>query len=675
MLKFVKNLILIIFILALLAVISGGAWFYLTYGKHIIELQGRARSIARKTKVEDFKEAQTSLVYAADGSLISVLRAEKDVYYLEHDLIPKAAIHAMLATEDRKFYTHTGYDLLSNVRASILLIKNKGEIHQGASTITQQLARIIYLTNDVTWERKITELFLAQELEKRYSKNQIMEFYLNNIYFAEGHYGIQAAAYGYFGKSATALSLSEIAFICTIPNNPTLYNPVTNYDNVMFRRDKVLLQMYEEGYVTRNEYEDALKEKITLDNGSNAYGLRGMERKDYIETFTYHCAIKALMAEEGFVFRYDFTNDADKARYDEEYYEKYYRLQKSLYTKGYRIYTSIDLERQRLLQAAIDDNLADFDEVNENGIYSLQASAVCIDNETGKVVAIIGGRSQEHQGYSLNRAYQSFRQPGSAIKPLVVYTPLFEQGIYPDQKEVDERFKGGPRNSDGVYSGEITIRRAVESSKNTVAWKLFLRLTPAKGLSYLKAMNFSRIVDDDYNPASSIGGLTYGVSSLEMASAYATLANDGIYGGADCIIQIMDSMGDPLLGGSDEGKRIYKKNATLIMTDVLKGVMKNGTGRRLAMPGMIVAGKTGTTEDLKDGWFCGYTKYFTTAVWVGYDMPRKLDGLAGNTYPGYIFRDYMNQVHEGLAPKDFERYADDRVLYEEIWGGDKEEDE
>lgn len=659
--KVIRRFFAILLLIFLLAIIVAGTWFYFTYGKHILELQRNAKKIASGTRTEDFKEAQTSLVYASDGSLISVLKAEKDVYYLEYTQIPKAVVSAMLATEDRKFYTHGGYDLLANVRASILLIKNKGEIHQGASTITQQLARTVYLTNEVTWERKITELFLAAELEKKYTKDQIMEFYLNSIYFANGHYGVQAAAYGYFNRSVSELSISEIAFICTIPNNPTIYNPVTNFDNTMERRDKVLSQMYDEGYISEKEYKTAIKEDIVLD-------LMTIERKNYAESYTYYCAIRALMEREGFVFRNDFIDNDDKEEYEKLYYESYYRIQKSLYTKGYRIYTSIDLDKQKALQDAINNNLSMFDKTTDEGIYELQASAVCIDNDTGKVIAIVGGREQEYNGYTLNRAYQSFRQPGSAIKPLIVYTPLFEKGVYPDNMTVDEKFEGSPRNADGSYAGEITIRRAVEVSKNTVAWKLFLELTPQHGLSYLKAMNFSRIVDTDYVPAASIGGLTYGVSSLEMASAYTALENEGVYRNPTCIIQIMDAKGNALLNITDNSKRIYDRNASLIMTDVLKGVMTNGTGRKLQLNNMTSAGKTGTTGDQRDGWFCGYTRYYTTAVWVGYDMPRTMEGLAGNTYPGYVYKDFMNQIHEGLADKDFEKYIDNRPVYEQIWG-------
>lgn len=654
----VKRLFQILFVVLLLFVVAGAVWFYITYGRLLLGYQSKANSLVKQSTVDTFRASQTSLVYSADGELISTLKGEKDVYYLTFENIPEYAIQAMICTEDRKYYEHDGFDLFANIRAAIVLIKNKGEIHQGGSTITQQLARNIFLSNDVTWERKITEIFVAMALEKKYSKKQIMEFYLNNIYFANGHYGIQAASMGYFGKSVRELTLSQIAFLCAIPNNPTDYNPLRNFDDTMLRRDKVLLQMMEQGAITETEYNAAVKEEITLN-------LSQMERQNYAESYTYYCAIRALMENEGFVFRNEFADEEDRTNYEALYYEAYYRIQKTLYTGGYRIYTSIDLKKQAQLQQAIDEELSGFTETGEDGVYELQASAACIDNASGRVVAIVGGRSQETEGYTLNRAYQSFRQPGSAIKPLIVYTPVFERGRYPDDIVVDEKFEGGPRNSGEVYSGEIPLIYAVSVSKNTVAWKLFLELTPQTGLSYLLKMGFRRIVATDYVPAASLGGFTYGVSAVEMASAYAALENDGEFSVPTCIVKITDSEGKEIVGGETTKIKVYSANAARMMTYCLQEVMKTGTGRKLALDGQIAAGKTGTTNDQKDGWFAGYTAYYTTAVWVGCDMPKEMDDLKGNTYPGRIWQSFMNQIHEGLELAEFPVYTDNRPKIEE----------
>jgi len=646
--KFIWNLVKVLIVLILLAALVVGIWAYKEYARPVLALRAKAERIAGQSKPEDFKSALTSVVYDANGEKISTLRSEKASYYLTYQELPRYAVDVMLVTEDKKFYAHEGVDLLANVRAFYYLVKNKGEITQGGSTITQQLARNIYLTNEVSYERKLVEVFLAWELEDLYTKNEILEYYLNNIYFGNGYYGIQAAAYGYFGRSVKDLSLSETIFICAIPNNPSLYDPLVRMDKTLARRDRMLKQMWEDGKITEAEYDTAVKEEITL-------GRTSVSRHNYVETYVYYCAIRALMEQDGFLFRTEFSGEVDRTAYEERYEAAYSYWQQKLYTGGYRVYTSIDLDKQALLQQAVNEGTADFFDVNEAGIYELQASAVCIDNETGYVVAIVGGREQEYAGYTLNRAYQSFRQPGSAIKPLIIYTPWFERGLVPDSVVLDAKFDGGPKNS-GSYLGETTVRTAVEQSKNTVAWKLFTELTPETGLSYLKQMKFRRIMATDYVPAASLGGFTYGVSTLEMAAAYAALENDGIFRSPTCIVQITDMDGREVVGDTVKKTRIYEQNAARIMTDVLTGVMTRGTARKKNLENALAAGKTGTADDKKDGWFVGYTSYYTTSVWVGCDMPKELESLSGSSYPLSIWKDYMDTIHEGLPVKEFEPY-------------------
>jgi len=652
----VAGFFLVLFLLAFVALLILGIIFYNKYGKRILELKDEAEQIAAASTPEDFRAFETSVCYWSDGSVMSVLKGERDVYYLSFGSIPKYVKNAMMATEDRKFYEHSGYDIYAILRAAKAYLDNEGEIRQGGSTITQQLARTVYLTNEKTVERKVKEVFLAVNLEKMYTKDEILEFYINNIYFANGYYGIQAAAEGYFSKTVGELTLSQTAFLCGIPNSPSDYDPVKRFESTLKRRDSVLKQMRENGYISAEEYKEAVAEEIVLDRS------RG-EKKDYAETFSYHCAVRSLMKQEGFELRNVFSDAEDEELYRTLYEEEYYRLKRSLYTKGYRIYTSLNREKQEQLQSAIDEELSSYDEINDNGVYSLQASGTCIDNDTGYVIAIIGGRSQKYEGYTLNRAYQSPRQPGSSIKPLIVYTPSFERGYYPDTKVIDERFEGGPRNSGGVYSGEIDIRYSVSVSKNTVAWKLFEELTPKVGLSYLLRMNFESLKETDEVPAAALGGLTYGATALEMTSAYAALANDGVYRTPTCIVRISDADGKTVVGGfgnENDRVRIYDKNAARMMTDVLKTVMLSGTGRRLALDGITSAGKTGTTNSQKDGWFVGYTAYYTTGIWVGYDYPREMKELMGNTYPGYIWKSFMDSIHEGMPDKDFEPYTDPR---------------
>ncbi len=648
--KFIWGTVKVLIILLLLAALVAGIWAYREYARPILALRAKAEHIAEQSTEADFKSALTSIIYDSNGEKISTLRSGMASYYLKYEELPRWAVDVMLVTEDRKFYSHEGVDLLANVRAFYYLAKNKGKITQGGSTITQQLARNIYLTNEVSYERKLVEVFLAWELEDLYSKNEILEYYLNNIYFANGYYGIQAAAYGYFGRSVKDLSLSETIFICAIPNNPSLYDPLVRMEKTLERRDRMLKQLLEAEKITKAEHDAAVAEEIVLNKGS-------ITRHNYVETYVKYCAVRALMEQDGFVFRTRFSGEVDKAAYEERYNESYDYWQQKLYTGGYRIYTSIDLEKQALLQEAVNEGTAEFTGVNEEGIYELQASAVCIDNETGHVVAIVGGREQEYAGYTLNRAYQSFRQPGSSIKPLIVYTPWFERGLTPDTLVLDEKFEGGPKNA-GSYSGVITVRHAVEQSKNTTAWKLFSELTPEEGLSYLHTMKFRRIVENDYVPAASLGGLTYGASALEMAGAYAALENDGVFRTPTCIARITDTDGKEVVGDAAKKIRVYEQNAARIMTDVLKGVMTVGTARKNNLETAIAAGKTGTADDKKDGWFIGYTAYYTTSVWIGYDLPKEIENLSEKAYPVSIWKAYMDAVHEGLPVVEFEPYAE-----------------
>lgn len=645
------------FVLMLLVVAAVGVYYYGGYASQVQHMKEEAAGFVRKSTEATFRAAQTSVVYDKDGNTISTLKGEKDVYYLPYEKIPTDVCAAIVSIEDKKFYQHSGIDYKAIFRAVKAAIEN-GEVTQGGSTITQQLARTVFLTQDRTWQRKVEEMFLAVELEKKYSKTKILEFYLNNIYFGNGYYGIQAASIGYFNVEADQLDLSQTAFLCAIPNNPTLYDPLTNMQNTLGRRDRILDQMLEDGKIAESACLMAKAEEITLNRPAHA-------KNNYVETYTYYCAIRLLMEREGFKFQTEFKNEEEREAYNERYNEKYTECQKELYTAGYRVYTSIDLGLQAMLQKAVDENLAGFTEVNEEGVFKLQGAGVCIDNETGYVRAIAGGRSQDFSGYTLNRAYQSYRQPGSSIKPLIVYAPAVERGYTPDSIVKDEPIEDGPSNANGGYSGEMTVREALSRSKNTIAWKLFEELTPKTGLSYLKAMNFAKITKEDERLTSSLGGLTNGVSPVEMTAAYAALQNDGNYRRPTCIIKITDADGVEILSTEQEEKKVYKTTAARMVTDMLATAITEGTGRGLGVTGMPSAGKTGTTNDNKDGWFAGYTRYYTTAVWVGYDMPAELPGLSGSTYPGAVWHSFMENCHAGLPPAEFLPYVE-MDLYQKI---------
>lgn len=648
--------IIISYILVIFTIVGviGGYYAYEKFGKKILEFRENAIEIVRNSDESTFRQDETSVVYDTNGKKIREVTGEKEVYYKTYDEIPAYFVEAMVSVEDRRFYEHKGVDYEGIARAAYILFKNDGNITQGASTITQQLARGIFLTNEVSYERKIKEIFIAWELEKKYTKQQILEFYLNTIFFSNGYYGIGSAAKGYFGKSLDELSVSEVAFLCAIPNSPTYYDPRTNYSHTIERRNKILKDMYGQGYLNELELELALDEKIELAEVEPV-------THDYIETYTNFCATEALMKAAGFQFQYKFEDIDEQHEYNKRYRQVYDEYYASLYTGGYQIYTSIDREKQKLLQSTVDEVLVMDEEKNEEtGVYNLQGASTCIDNATGRVVAIVGGRSQpEIKGYSLNRAYQSARQPGSTIKPLIVYTPQLERGYTPATTVDDTDFEDArmPANSGLSYSGMTSLAAAVAASKNVVAFRLFGQLTPEVGADYLLNMNFNYLtIEDRHNMAACLGGLTYGATTVEMASGYCTIENDGEFRKPTCIVKITDSKGNVIVDDKIESRPVYEMNASRMMTSMLKGVFTGGTASGLGIPGMSCAGKTGTTDNNTDGWFCAFTPYYTTSVWVGYDTPQSTRGLWGSTYPGRIWHNYMAQIHEGLTDIGFPDY-------------------
>ncbi|MDD6334320.1 MAG: transglycosylase domain-containing protein [Clostridia bacterium] len=638
--RMIRRLILLTILLALVTVLAVLSPKIIK----VIKLAQDAKQIVAASTVDTFRESGTTVIYDAEGNELCTMRESKDMYYVDISQIPEGLQDAFVVMEDKDFYKHKGIDFKAIIRAIIANTEND-EIVQGASTITQQLAKNIFLSQEVTWERKVKEIFVARELEKKYSKKQILEFYLNNIYFANGYYGVGAAAKGYFSKEAGELSLSEQAFIAAIPNNPSRYNPLTNFDKTKERRDNILTRLYNDDYINSMNYYTAVDSEVVLSQQPVA------SKNNSVETYARHCATEGMMQANGFVFRTNFISDYDYEEYRRLYEESYTVFQQKLLSGGYMVYTSIDMGLQEKLQSAVDDNLKNYTS-QKDGVYEMQSSATCIDNTTGNVVAIVGSRSQELEGYTLNRAYQSYRQPGSSIKPLIDYLPYLEKGNNPDTIVTDEYIQDGPKNADGTYMGDITLRTAVSLSRNTVAWNILKEIGTRVGSSYLINQGFHKVwMDKEYN-AISIGGFTYGVSTEEMAGAYATIANDGDYRRATCVVSIIDRNGKTVLDTSNRSEKIYDTEACRMMTDMLKSVVTDGTGRGAVPDNVIVAGKTGTTNSNYDSWFCGYSAYYTVAVWQGYDYPAS---IPQNCTIG-IFRQFMEQAHKGLVKKDFPKY-------------------
>ena len=635
-----QTLIVIAFILVIVLLVRSN------YAGGILSLRKEAIETVKNSTIEDLQGQRVGVIYDADGGVLAELKNERNIRYLSSEEIPQTVKDAFVSVEDKRFYKHRGVDFFALTRAVTKLI-NKDAITQGGSTITQQLSRNVFLSHEVSWQRKVKEIFISLELEKIYSKDQILEFYVNNIFYGNNCYGIESASRKYFGKPVSECSLSQAAFLCAIPNSPTRFDPLKNKENTLQRRDVILEAMYDNNKISEAEYKEALAEEITVDSHSVSY------EQSWAKPYVIHCLVEEMMAADGFTFEYDFAQVTDKEAYEERYNEAFSKYREELYRSGYQIYTSIRPEHQAALQKAIDEKLEPYNTKNTNGTYALQCAATCIDNETGLVTAIVGGRSQEDVSYDYNRAYLSSRPPGSAIKPLVVYTPLLERGYTADSTVQDQKSADGPRNANNQYSGSISLRTAVEKSKNTVAWDKFNELGADTAMQYLLEMEFTDIMPQDYTGSSALGGFTKGVSSLEMGAAYAALENGGVYRTPSCIVKVEDSYGNLIMEHSAREKQVYEPGAAKAMTDILEGVMTRGTASGQGLKSMPSAGKTGTTNENKDGWFAGYTPYYTTSIWVGYDSPRWLKGLTGSAYPAEIWNIYMEEIHSGLPAKNF----------------------
>ena len=603
---------------------------------------------------QDFHMLSDTEIYDKNDQLIGLINAGH-YEYVPINEISMNLQNAYIAQEDRRFKSHSGVDWIATFRAGLALIKNRGEITQGGSTITQQVIKNTYLTQEKSFTRKIVEILLAPEVEKKYSKADIMEFYCNTNFYGNHCYGVEAASRYYFGKDANDLEAYEAAVLVGISNSPTAYNPVRNPEASLKKRNDVLQSMLEVGYLTEDEYQNAISQPLNIvqeeGEGSN---------ENYMSSYAIHCAALTLMKLDNFQFQYIFKDKSDYDSYMENYQATYTEKADDIRAGGYRIYTTLDQDLQNALQTQIDSVLSPYTELQDNGKYALQGAGVIVDNMTNSVVAVVGGRGTDDV---YNRAYLSARQPGSTIKPLIDYGPAFDTGeYYPSRLVDDHKWDDGPSNSGGSYYGNISVREALNRSLNTVAWQILSDIGVDYGLNYLGEMEFQKIsYVDNGIPSLSIGGFTNGVRVVDMAKGYSTLANNGVYNDQTCIRKIdHEHNGELTKNLKAHTQVVYQQDSAYMLTDILKGTLNEsyGTGYGLALEnGMPAAGKTGTTNSSKDTWFCGYTRYYTTAVWVGYDTPRAMPGIYGKTYAGKIWKQVMDQIHEGKEPLDWEQPA------------------
>ena len=633
--------------------------------------------------------------------------------YVTIDEIPADLQHAFVAIEDARFYEHNGIDITGIIRAGITGITS-GRFSQGASTITQQLLKNNVFTDWTSetsfadkMERKIQEQYLAIQLEKVEDKNWILENYLNTINLGQNTLGVQAASQRYFNKDVSELTLSECAVIAGITQNPSRYNPVSNPEANAERRGKVLNNMLEQGYIDQSAYDTAMADNVydriqivdseTSSDNINSYFVDAlteqviddlMEVKGYTETQAYKAlyeggltiystqdpSIQQICDEEvnneanyGSSTKYSCSYrltvqkaDGTYQNYSEQTMLSYYQSKNSKYT--------IDFDSREDVDAAIaqykEDIMEDGDTIVPNGesiTYTLQpqASMTVIDQSTGEVKAIVGGRGDKTANKTLNRATDTKRQPGSTFKILSTYAPALDIGsmtlatVQDDAPYTYSNAAHTPVNNyDKSYRGFTTIREGITYSINIVAVKTLTDLGVDIGYEYLQNFGFSTLCDSDRTQALALGGITNGVTNLELTAAYATIADGGTYTKPRFYTKILDHDGNVLIDNTPQTHTVLKETTAWLLTNAMEDVLTNGTGRPAHFNGMPQAGKSGTTSSDRDALFAGYTPYYTCVVWGGYDDNAE---LSYTTYPKTLWKSVMSRIHENLEYKDFEK--------------------
>jgi len=568
-----------------------------------------------------------TVIYDEHGRMASKLAAA-NIEEVSIERVPNHFLQAIVATEDRRFYEHGGVDYYGFLRAMWRNIR-AGAWVEGGSTITQQLAKNVFLTNEKTLARKWNEWLIAQKMERTYSKKEILEMYINRIYFGAGAWGVANAAKTYFGKDVSELTLSESAMLAGLVKAPSALSPLRHYDKAIARRNVVLSLMREQGYINDQEWIAAKNEHIAI--------RQEPKRDPYAGKYPYY--VDELIREA--MTRYGLT-------------------QSDVLSGGLRIYTELDQNMQQALETVYaDDSLfpSSPDDV------PVQSGAVLLDPKTGGVKALVGGRGR-HVFRGFNRATELRRQPGSALKPLAVYTPALEQGYGPFSLLKDEPLDFGgyrPQNYDHTYRGTVTMYEAVIHSLNVPAVWLLNEIGLDKGMAALHRFGLP-LEKEDRQLGIALGGMTHGASPLEMAEAYAVFANDGIRPDGHLITKIVDAYGREVAEWKPKRTNVTSEKVAQQMTLLLEGVIREGTGKRAAIPGRELAGKTGSTEmtipgidGVKDQWMVGYTPQLVGALWLGYDRPdgaHYLTTTSGET-AAVIFRRIMEKALAGQPAARF----------------------
>lgn len=610
----------------------------------------------------DASMSLTSTMYCRNPSTnnyeaMQTLYGDENRVWVTLDEIPQDLIDAAVAIEDKRFYQHNGVDWRRTINGVLLMFT--GRDIQGGSTLTQQLIKNLTTEDDVTVKRKITEIFRALELEQNYTKDQILTWYLNYIYLGEGCNGVYTASYKYFGKHVSQLSLAECASLIGITNNPSKYDPLgrleivdeetgevtTSRDFNKQRQETILYAMLDQGYITQEEYDEAVAEELNFDQG------RDLENNT---TYTWY--------EDAVID--DVINDLmETYNWSEE------MATQMVFSGGLEIYTCMNPD----VQAAVDEIYNDQANLNftSSAGQQLQSAITVVDNETGEVVAMAGGMGKKTTSRGWNRATDTKRPPGSSIKPLSVYAPALELGVItPSSTYEDSPYqvidgKNWPVNATGQYQGTVSIAKAVRESINTVAVKVLADVTPQTSYEFMrdrfhiKLVEKRTIKDKEYTDIDlaplALGGLTDGVSTYDMAAAYSVFPRQGVYKEPRTYSIVIDRNKQILLDNTQEvDESALSQKTCYYMTEMLKQVVSNGTGKNANFAGQEIAGKTGTTTSRKDLWFVGYTPYYTAAVWTGYDQQERLSTGLGNPSTT-LWQQVMSKIHQSLSYKDFDK--------------------
>ncbi|SHI92108.1 transglycosylase domain-containing protein [Pseudobutyrivibrio xylanivorans] len=685
-------------------IVASGVFAYL-YAKNLID------QLPDVSTIDISPTGYMSKVYDSDGNEIETLASTgANRTYVTLDQIPEDLQHAFVAIEDSRFYEHNGIDPQGIIRAAVDGVLNGFHFSQGASTLTQQLLKNNYFT---TWtsehtkmdsiNRKIQEQYLAVQLEKIVKKSVILENYLNSINLGQNTLGVQSAAERYFNKPVSELTLSESAVIASITQNPSKYNPITHPEENAKRRKKCLNHMLDQGYITENEYEAALSDDVydriqvlntELSTSSTSYFVDALtdeivadlqEKLGYSESEAYSLLysgglsiystqdsnIQSIVEEEinntdnynkleKISFSYRLTiNKADGStkNYSDITMLSYYQAAKN--NSNYNLEFDSEEAAAEAIEAYKAAIMEEGDEVaGESITYTLQpqAAMTIINHSTGEVVAMVGGRGDKTAAKTLNRATGIKRQPGSTFKVIACYAAALDAGgmtLASVENDMPTTYRNGKpvKNYNNAYLGWTNIRTAITHSINVVTIEVMADIGTSLGFQYAKDLGITTLIDGDNNQALALGGITDGVTNVDLTSAYATIANGGEYNKPIFYTTVVDHQGNIILDNRENApKRVLKETTAWLLTSAMQDVMTAGTGKVANFEGMAVAGKSGTTTKNKDTVFAGFTPYYTGVIWGGFDdnTPQSY-----TTYSKVIWKAVMSRIHQGLPYKNF----------------------